>query len=182
MKILDKISLVLFSIIILVLSMVICFLVFGWVDVNTVSTFLKQGLNSSTVSNTMLAISIVFILLALKSIFFHSNSKTEEMAGEGVLLENESGRLLISKDTIENLVNTVVKGFETIENVTTKVRLDKENNLSVYVTLLVQPDTIIKDVSVNMQTRIKEVIKQSSGLEIKEVNIKVKNISTKSEQ
>ena len=35
-----------------------------------------------------------------------------------------------NKDTIENLVNSVVKGFDSAENVTTRVELDKENEES----------------------------------------------------
>ena len=52
-------------------------------------------------------------------------------------MENDNGRLLISKDTLENLVINIVRGFDGTENVVAKVGLDKENNLKVYITLYI---------------------------------------------
>lgn len=94
----------------------------------------------------------------------------------GILLENSNGKLLITKDTLENLVNSVVKGFESAENVTTRIELDKENNVRVYINLSVKENAIIKELSTNLQNKIKTTIKKTSDLEVKEVNIKVKDI------
>ena len=60
--------------------------------------------------------------------------------------------------------------------------LDKENHLNVNVTLFVMPNAIIKELSTNLQARIKEVVKTMTGLEVTEVNIKVKNIVVKAEK
>ena len=100
---------------------------------------------------------------------------------EGLKLKNESGNLLISKETIQNLVNNIVTGFENTENVTTKIGLDKQNNLQIDVILYVLPNTIIKELSTNLQTRIKEVIKNTTDLDVTSVNIKVKNVASKKE-
>ena len=85
---------------------------------------------------------------------------------------------MISRDTIENLVNTVAKGFENTQSVTTKVIVNSENELRVFVTLMVLPNTVINELSVNLQTRIKEVVKTVADLEIKSIDIKIKNITT----
>ena len=86
------------------------------------------------------------------------------------MLENSNGKLLITKETIENLVKGVVKGFDSAEDVTTSIELDNENNLRVFVNLTVKENAVIKELSSNLQTKIKETIKQSSDLEVKEVN------------
>ena len=83
---------------------------------------------------------------------------------------------MITKETIENLVNAVVKGFDSAEEVTTKIDFDKDNNLTVNVNLVVKENAVIKELTSNLQTKIKEAVKKSSDLEVKEVNIKVKNI------
>ena len=54
--------------------------------------------------------------------------------------------------------------------------LNKENNVKVYVNLSVKENAIIKELSTNLQTKIKSTIKKASDLEVKEVNIKVKDI------
>ena len=96
---------------------------------------------------------------------------------EGILLENESGKLLISIDTIENLVNSVVNEFSNVKTVNCKVKLDKQiNNVIIDMNLIVANETIIKDLSLNLQNKIKDVIKRTTEIEVKEINIKIKNI------
>ena len=70
----------------------------------------------------------------------------------------------------------MAKGFEGAENITTRVELDKENHVIVFVNLSVKENAIIKELSTNLQTKIKTTIKKTSDLEVKEVNIKVKDI------
>ena len=176
MKILDKLTLLLFSIIILVLSLITAFLMFGIMRFSVINTLYNEIIANKTIENVVVVSSIVCAILALRAIFFGSSYSSE--TNEGVLLENEAGRLLISKDTIENLVNGVAEGFENTQSVSTKVVVDSKNNLNVYVTLLVLPSTIINELSINLQTRIKEVVKNVTNLEINSIDIRIKNITT----
>ena len=57
----------------------------------------------------------------------------------------------------------------------------KDNTVQVYVNLNVKENAVIKELSTNLQTKIKETIKKTSDLEVKEVNIKVKNIEPEKE-
>ena len=58
-----------------------------------------------------------------------------------------------------------------------KVNLDKQiNNVRVDLNLTVGADTVIKELSMNIQDRIKEVVKNTTELDIKEINIKIKDI------
>ena len=139
-------------------------------------------ITGDTSSKILLGISIVFILLSIKCIFFDSTSKEQIKERQGVLLENESGKLMISKETIENLVNSVALNFQSTEDVTTRVELDKENNVKVYVNLIISSDAVIKDLSANLQTKIKEKVKRATDLEVKEVNITVKKVAAKEQQ
>ena len=50
------------------------------------------------------------------------------------------------------------------------------------VELFVRPNAVIKDLSVNLQNRIKEAIKKTADLEVKEVNIKIRNIASEDKQ
>ena len=176
MKVLDKIGLVLFSTLILIESILLCLMIFGWLDINLVVDFVKQALSDQVTSNILLGLSIVFILLAIKCIFFDSSSKEKSDAKNSILLENSDGKLLITRDTLENLVDGVVRGFSGAENVTSKVEVDQESNVRVFVNLEVKENVVIKELSANLQTKIKQVIKKTSDLEVKEVNIKVKDV------
>ena len=179
MKILDKIGLILFSNLILILCIIICLLIFGWITPDNVYYAINLVLNNQIASNIILTLSVIFILLALKCIFFTSEEKKINGIRDGILLENDDGQLVISKSTLEELVNKIAIGFESAENVTTKVVLDEEKKLIVYVTLSVKEDAVIKELSSNLQNKIKDAIKKTSDLEVKEVNISVKDLSQK---
>lgn len=181
MKILEKLTLIIYSYVILIISVLACLLVFGWVDIDLVGEIIKGAIVSSTWGKVILGVSVVFILLSIKCIFFDSTSRQQIKERQGVLLENESGKLMISKETIENLVNSVAKGFESTEDVTTRVELDKDNNVKVYANLIVSSEAVIKDLSAKLQTSIKEKIKKATDLEVNEVNITVKKVAPKGE-
>lgn len=176
MKVIERTTLVLFSTLMLIISVIACLLIFGWLDFNFMGDMILNIIQDPVSSNVVLGLNTVFILLAIRCIFFDSSAKQKNEYKNGILLENADGKLLITKETIENLVNSVVKGFDSAEDVTTKIELDKENNVRVFVNLSVKENAVIKELSTNLQTKIKETIKKSSDLEVKEVNIKVKNI------
>ena len=176
MKTIEKITLVLFSTLMLIISVILCLTIFGWIDTVDIGNVLNIAISNNVSSNVILVLSIIFILLAIRCIFFDSSSKEKEEYKNGILLENVNGKLLITKETIENLVNAVVKGFDSAEEVTTQIELDNENNLKVFVNMSVKENAVIKELSTNLQNKIKEAIKKASDLEVKEVNIKVKNI------
>lgn len=181
MKILEKISLALFANIILIISVLLCLVIFGWLKLDVIHEMVAYAIANHTISSIILGVCVVLILLAIKCIFFDTDTSSKEKNKEGILLENDSGKLMISRDTLENLANSVVKGFENTENITSRVVLDKENNVTVLVTLSVKPEAVIKDLSNNLQSKIKETIKTSLDLDVKEVNIRVKNIAPKTE-
>ncbi len=176
MKVLERIALVLFSIIMVILAVTSCLVIFNVVELKTIYKFLEELLKDDIAKRIIVGASIVSILLSIKALFFPSRMKKKQEIKSGVLLENKDGRLLISKDTIENLVNSVVKGFDEAVDVQTKINLDVENKITVFVSLLVKEDSIIKELSSSMQNRIKETIKRSTDLEVSQVNINVKDI------
>lgn len=176
MKILERIALILFSIIMLFVSIVSCLVIFNIMELKTIFNFLEDIIENQTVTRVILGFATVSILLAIKSLFFPSKIKKKQEIKTGVLLENKDGRLLISRDTIENLVNSVVKSFTDAVDVQTKVNLDADNNITVFVSLLVKEEAIIKELSANIQNKIKETVKRSTDLDVNQININIKNI------
>ncbi len=181
MKLLDRFNLVLFSILILVISLIVCLLSFGWIAMGLAFDGVEFLITNTLANNIALGASIILMILAIKSIFFNSFSKEKNESKDGILLENDNGKLLVSKDTIESLANTVVKSFDSAESVMTKVEVDSESHVKIYITLFVHPDAVIKELSSKLQTNVKDTIKKSLDLDVTEVNIRIKNISVKKE-
>ena len=182
MKVIEKITLIIYSNIMLILSIILCLLIFGWLDMGVVGNVIKNCITTDPGSKITLGVSIVFILLSIRCIFFDPTSKEEIKDKQGVLLANENGKLMISKETIENLVESVAKGFKEAESITTRVELDKENNVSIFANLVVSSDAIIKELSADLQNKIKERVKMATDLDVKEVNITVKKVAQVREQ
>ena len=178
MKILERIALVLFSIIIIVLAVTCCLVLFDLVELKIIFKYLEELFIDDIFRKVVLGASIIGVVLAIKSLFFPTRMKKKQEIKSGVLLENKDGRLLISKDTIENLVNSVVKSFEDAENTQTKIVLDANNNITVYVSMMVREESIIKDLTLGIQNKIKEAIKRSTDLDVNQVNINVKDIES----
>ena len=174
MKFIEKVTLIIYSNIILILSVIACLLVFRWLDIDIVQGMVKDLFLYGTSAKIILGVSIVFILLSIRCIFFDPTSKQEQKDKKGVLLANENGKLMISKETIENLVEVVTKEYKMAKDVSSKVELDKENNLRIFLNIVVSSDVVIKDLSADLQTKIKEKVKETTDLDVKEVNITVK--------
>ena len=174
MKIIEKITLIIYSNIILIMAVIASLLIFGWLDIDIVQKMIKTLLMSDTSSKVILLVNVIAILLSIRCIFFDPTSKKELKDKQGVFLANDNGKLMISKETIENLVEAVTKQYKMAKEVSSRVELDKDNNVNIFVNLVVGSDTIIKDLSVDLQNKIKTKIKETTDLEVKEVNIAIK--------
>lgn len=180
MKKLDKVILALFSVFIFLQSILVICLIAGWIPLETVQTLTSMVLANENASEIIFVVAVICFICSIKCIFFDSSDK--EKKSQGVLMQNDNGKLLISKPTIENIVTSVVKGFDSVEDVSVGVDLDHVNNLIVNVNLVVSQNVIIKEITLNMQNKIKEAIKKTSDLEVKEVNVKIKNIATDTQE
>ena len=175
MRILEKIVLITYSFIILAIAVVLSLLVFGWLPVETVENAITLVIEGETSSIVLLVVNAILALLSIKCIFFRKSDKKARTEEQGILLQNENGKLIISKDTIENLVNTIITQFESVDGATSSITLNSENNLIINLNLTVGEKVIIKELSANVQEKIKTALRTALDLEAKEVNIKIKN-------
>ena len=177
MKFLERFALTIFSVIVLVLAIVLLGIMFNFLGIAIITKCVSFILEDVYAFIIALITSIVCILLAIKGIFF--KSKKENLGKDGIVLENSSGKLVISKESLENLVSSVAKEIPGADVVSSKTILDKEKNLKVYVVTTVSRDIMLKDISTELQNKIKDAMKQTADLDVKEVNIKIKNITSK---
>ena len=177
MKLIEKIVLVIYSIIILILSCVMCLLIFRWINPETINSFIFQLINSSFLSIITLIINIIFVLMSIKCIFFLS--KKSDYYKENILLKNDDGKLVITKQTIENIASNVINGFPGLNEPNIKAMFNKENNIIINIKILVKENVEIQELSANIREKIKANIKKSTGLTVKEINIKITNIENK---
>lgn len=177
MKFLERVVLIIYSYIVLLLAVVLCLLIFRWLSFDTVTNLLNDLITGETTSKITLAISAICMLLSIRCIFFDSHSKEVIKESQGILLKNENGQLLITKDTLDNMVKSVVYGFDSIKECLPKISVNDNNEISITLQIIVDDNVILKDLASNLQSRVKEEMKKTSDLDVKEVNIKVVNIN-----
>ena len=176
MKFLERFTLVIYSLIILILSIILSLLIFNWMKYSTFTDMLKALITGAVSSKIALGVCVVFILLSIKCIFFDEKSKEVIKDAQGIMLKNENGKLMISKETIENMVKNTVIGFENIKKCNTKIEVNEENILKITLFLEVTENVIIKELANNLQLKIKEEVKKISDLDVQEVNVKIMNL------
>jgi len=177
MKFLDKLALKIFSIIILIITIGLILIMTGVLPFKTIENYILLLTDYETGIKIAIGVLAVLMLLAIKGFFF--TSKPEDNGKDGIILENNSGKLVISKESLENLIASVIKDIPGAETVSSKTILDRDKNLIVYVTAVVSKDVMIKDISHELQSKIKDAMKRTADLDVKEVNIKIKNITSK---
>lgn len=177
MKIIERFALMVFSLIVLILSVALFGVLFNLIDAEIIIKPIYFIAKDIIYYRTALVVNALLFLLAVKALFFPS--KPDNLSKDGIVLENANGKLVISRESLENLVASVAKEIPGAESVTSKTILDKDRNLKVYVTTAVSRDMTLKEVSTQLQDKIKIAMKETADLEVKEVNIRIKNISSK---
>ena len=176
MKFLERFTLIVYSFVILLLSVILSLLIFNWIDFDVVTEMVKALITGDLSSKITLGVSVVFILLSIKCMFFDERSKEKVRETQGVLLKNENGQLMISKESIDNMVKNTVMGFEQIKQCNTKIDVNSENQLRITLFLVVNEGVVIKELASSLQRKIKEDVKRVSDLEVEEVNVKVTSL------
>ena len=176
MKFLERFALITYSLIILILSVILSLLIFNWMDFETVAEMINAMITGSLSSKITLGVCVVFILLSIKCMFFDEKSKEVLKQTQGILLKNENGQLMISRETIDNMVKNVVTGFENVKACNTKIDVNEENQLKITLFLTVNENVVIKELASNLQIKIKEEVKKISDLDVQEVNVKVMSL------
>lgn len=172
MKFFDKFSLKIYSLIMLAISIIIGIAVVEIISFSDITDFCKNITNEYFY--VVIAVVAILIVWSIRNIINGGKGSNENSSG--VLLENKNGKLLITKESINNLIETVVQQNKDVSNVNTKLDFDENNNILVFLNFSVNLGASVKDVTSDIQTKIKDSVKRTTDLDIKEINIKIKNI------
>ena len=175
MKLIDKVIYFIFSTIVLAIVVIVFMGLLNIGGVNHIFSFIGGMPNMNFTQEQMIYIIIVGILLiimAIKGILFQS--KLEENK-DAIILENSSGKLIISRRTLENLVKDISNSVKGVENSSARVNVEKDTDLIISIDIVVKEGSI-KDITKKLQEDVKIAIKKASDLNVSEVNVNIKNI------
>ena len=67
----------------------------------------------------------------------------------------------------------IVYEFSNIKECIPKISVNEQNEIAVTLQIIVDEDVVIKDLASNLQNKVKEEMKRTSDLDVKEVNVKI---------
>lgn len=169
MKILDRIALSIFSVLILVVSVVYISLFFEIVGIDLVSQGIDFLINNEPSRSVFMGLACISFILALKCIFVTSEGKSP------IEIKTDGGILEITPQTLESIALIVTKNYASICNANTKM-ITKKNGVIICITCNVLPNTNIVELEKDLKTKIKEKIETQTSANVIEVRTKVKDI------
>ena len=175
MKLIDRIIYFIFSSIIFI---IIALAIMGLYDIEFAKNIIINLVGylkdfSAMNMGTILIISVIIEIMAIKGMFFQSG---KEERRDAIILENSSGKLIISRKTLENLVKDIANSVNGVENAIAKVMVEKDTDLAILIDIVVKEGSI-KDITKKLQEEVKMSIKKASDLNVAEVNVNIKNIN-----
>ena len=175
MKLIDRIIYFIFSSIIFI---IIALAIMGLYDVEFAKNIIINLVGylrdfSAMNMGTILIISVIIEIMAIKGMFFQSG---KEERRDAIILENSSGKLIISRKTLENLVKDIANNVDGVENAIAKVMVEKDTDLAILIDIVVKEGSI-KDITKKLQEEVKMSIKKASDLNVSEVNVNIKDIN-----
>jgi hypothetical protein len=180
MKLIDKVIYFIFSTIVLAIVVIVFMGLLNIGGVNHIFSFIGGMPNMSFTQEQMtyiIIVGILLIIMAIKGILFQS--KLEENK-DAIILENSSGKLIISRRTLENLVKDISNSVKGVENSSARVNVEKDTDLIISIDIVVKEGSI-KDITKKLQEDVKIAIKKASDLNVSEVNVNIKNIKKMNE-
>ena len=177
MKFFNRMCLVIFSLIILVLTTTIILMSLGVLETKLFTIVLTSLITAKTSLRITIIVSVILFVLSFRFVFF--KIEKDDNTKDGIIMENANGKLIISKESLENMIYSSAKLINGIEYIYSRTLIDKEHNLLITVTIQVGENVIIKDVSAGLQDKIKETMKNTADLQVGKVIVNVKNIVTK---
>ena len=180
MKLIDKVIYFIFSTIVLAIVVIVFMGLLNIGGVNHIFSFIGGMPNMSFTQEQMtyiIIVGILLIIMAIKGILFQS--KLEENK-DAIILENSSGKLIISRRTLENLVKDISNSVKGVENSSARVKVEKDTDLIISIDIVVKEGSI-KDITKKLQEDVKIAIKKASDLNVSEVNVNIKNIKKMNE-
>ena len=94
-------------------------------------------------------------------------------------MQNNNGKLLITKTTLENIVTSTLKEFPNIKKSELSVKFGTEDNINISIIINVEEGTIIKDLSTKIQSKVKKNIKETTNIDLGSVDIEIESVEIK---
>lgn len=175
MKIVDRLVLALFSLLLAIFSLFIILIPF---NINGIFSIENVGYFITSLEGNYYYTVVGIILIVVSISFLFSgiirNKKYDE--NSFLVMRNEYGEIIIYSHTIVGLVQNVVDKFSGINNIKTYVNLT-EGQVEIEMNGEVMPEINIPEATKDLQALVKIHIENATGAQVKEIKVKINNVT-----
>lgn len=171
MGIIDRIILSVYTFLLAFLSVVVILISFHLVSADIVKMFIgyidgqwEAGL-----------VGAIFLLLSIRLLLAGLRRRTEN-GKDAIVHHSEMGDVQITLEAVKNLVEKTVRHTRGVRGVKVHVT-NYGQELKVSVKAVVSPESHVPSVSVDIQKRVHEYIKNTVGVDLVDIHVLVDNIS-----
>jgi len=179
MKFLDRLINFIFSLVMLVISVVILLVAFNYIDSSYINGLINDYVWNAENKLIVIITSCIVFVAGLKTTIFLSDFKKKRKIP--IMVSSENGNIQIAQETIESTAKAVARAHEEVKDVNVKM-LNKNKGVDVYMSILVVQDTNIRTITREIQEEVKEKVHETTGVLVLNTDIKVKNIVEKAKK
>lgn len=172
MNILDRFILSIYTFCLAVISLFVVLVTLNVVSYNMIGMYLDTVFKNSDYSKIALVIAIVFFLVSLR---FLLSGVSRAKNREAIQKESQLGAILISLESIENIISSELKKIDGIMDAKIDL-LNKRGNVGIKLNIVVTPERNIPEFSAIIQAKTKEVVEKIAGVGVSFVEVLVLDV------
>ena len=178
MKIVDRLILTLYSLVIALISLVLIIIPFNMFHIFNVNEGIS--LIESMKGNYFYSlIGLIFFIVSIRFLLSGIIGTKDTLKESFLVMKNEYGEVIIYSNTIVGLVQNIVDGFSGIKNINTSVNLF-DGQIEVLMEADVLPEINIPEKTKELQQKVKEYLEDTTGAKVGEIKVEINNVSTPS--
>lgn len=168
MKIIQNIFSFIISLILIVLTITLSLYSFGLLSANFIPDLIAKSYNSWQAA-------VVYLVFLIMSLFIIYPYFTDRKFKSTKLLSSESGDITITISALSNLIKDRVREKQKIDNIKIKLKEQQEGLKIILSGDLTVPGDL-PAVSENVQHDLKNYIKDTTGIQVEKVQIRINNV------
>lgn len=177
MRLIDKFVFIIYSVVFLIISIIAFILPFdvrGDLSIDNIVNVIYNIRGNYLIS--LIGAIIIVVLVSYMLSFLSNTTNTKKKKGSYLILNNEFGEVTIYDETVIGLVNTVIKEFEGITKIVTKVTF-KDGKINIILKGEAQNEISIPQISQELQEKIKNNIEESTGAIVNNVDVEIVKVT-----
>jgi uncharacterized alkaline shock family protein YloU len=176
MKILDRLLLFLYSLVVGIVSAVLLFISLRFLAYGAQDRYLLQIYNDPRDPWLLIALISVFALFLLISIrFLYITVRRGRSRVPSIDQKTDFGDIRISLDTVENLALKSTSRFRGVKDIKARVNVS-DSGLEIVIRAVVDGESPIPQLTEDVQRSVKEHVEEITGIPVADVSVFIANI------